>query len=109
MNRSNRILKSKVVWMEEAEQKERKKEKRTSVRSLITDFCGYTSAVGPGRIHDGKYIIQKIAWSLLFIGALVAFTIQITDLYKKFKERPLSTHIKITYDTVSSTLTVRNV
>ena len=75
-------------------------ERTSSVRSLITDFCGYTSAVGPGRIHEGKNKIQKIIWVLLFVGAIAAFGVQIAALYEKFQERPLTTHVKVIHDTV---------
>ena len=77
-------------------------ETRTSVRSLITDFCGYTSAVGPGRIHEGKNKIQKIIWVVLFAGAISCFGVHFSFLYDKYQERPLATHVKVIHDTVST-------
>ena len=72
-----------------------------SIRELIGDFCDYTSAHGLGRVHGSKHIFRKVVWSLIFIGALVVFSLQIASLFAKFRAKPLSTFIRLQHDTVS--------
>ncbi|XP_068740274.1 amiloride-sensitive sodium channel subunit alpha-like [Montipora capricornis] len=71
------------------------KEPRTTLWSLLKDFCDYTSAHGFGRIKASKHWSLTVFWSLLFIGAMTIMTAQVHILYKKYKSRPLTTLIEV--------------
>lgn len=71
-----------------------------SFRSLIRDFCDYTSAHGFGRINASRHWIRTIFWILLCVAAVTMTTVQLHMLYKKYQSRPLTTLVEIETATV---------
>lgn len=77
-----------------------RKEPPPSFRSLIRDFCDYTSAHGFGRINASRHWIRTILWILLCVAAVTMTTVQLHMLYKKYQSRPLTTLVEIETATV---------
>ena len=87
-------------WVQGVEEEEKEKD-TSSVASLVRDFFDYTTAHGLGRVFASTYVVRRVFWGLLCIGAFVIFTVQILALYKKFQSRPLSTHFRMEHVSVS--------
>lgn len=86
----------------EVENEEKKTEvHKTTFRSLIWNFCDYTSAHGLGRISGVKHWTRTVFWSLLFIGAVTMLCIQVYTLLNKYESRPLTTLVTVKKETVS--------
>lgn len=76
--------------------------KKPSIKEVISNFCGYTTAHGLGRLADGGGVFRRITWSLFCIGALVMFVVQTYNLFVIYLSRPVSTVVTVQHDSVSS-------
>lgn len=56
------------------------KTKKPSVKEVISNFCGYTTAHGLGRLADGGGIFRRVSWTLFCVGAMVMFIVQTKNL-----------------------------
>ena len=74
---------------------------QNTFRSLIRDFCDYTSAHGLGRISAVKHWIRTVFWSLLFIGAVTMLCVQVNNLFQQYQSRPLTTLVTVIKEAVS--------
>ncbi len=74
---------------------------KPSIKKVISDFCGYTTAHGLGRLADGGGIFRRVAWSLFCIGALVMFALQTYNLFVIYLRRPVSTVVNVQHESVS--------
>lgn len=81
------------------------KEKPTSIRSLLGEFCGYTTAHGLGRLSESKNIVSRLTWSLFCIGASTMFVLQVYNLFLIYLSRPVSTVVKVEHESVSISFT----
>ena len=79
------------------------KEPDPSCKSLIQDFCDYTSAHGFGRINASPHWSRTVFWGLLFIAAVTIMTVQLHTLYQKYQSRPLTTLVEVETSTVRVT------
>ena len=79
---------------------ERRKDPPPSFRTLIRDFCDYTSAHGFGRINASRHWISTIFWILLCVAAVTMTTVHLHMLYKKYQSRPRTTLVEIETATV---------
>ena len=77
------------------------KEKPKSFRRLLSDFCGYTTAHGLGRLSESNNVISRLTWSLFCIGASTMFVLQVYNLFSIYSSRPVSTVVKVEHDSVS--------
>ena len=75
--------------------------KKPSVKEVVSNFCGYTTAHGLGRLADGGGAFRRISWSLFCIGALVMFVVQTYNLFAIYLRRPVSTVVNVQHDSVS--------
>ena len=75
--------------------------KKPSIKQVITEFCGYTTAHGLGRLADGGGIFRRVAWSLFCIGAMVMFVVQTYNLFAIYLRRPVSTVVNVQHESVS--------
>lgn len=88
--------------LESQTQENKKKAKNESTKmSVIQEFCDYTSIHGLGRTAGAKYLVQRVLWCLLFLGALGMAVFQLRELYLKYESRPVSTIMKLTNKAVS--------
>lgn len=83
--------------------------KKPSIKEVISNFCGYTTAHGLGRLADGGGVFRRITWSLFCIGALVMFVVQTYNLFVIYLSRPVSTVVSVQHDSVSSAFILRSV
>lgn len=74
--------------------------KQRSVALMLCDFLGYTSIHGAGRIVASRHWIRKTFWIISILVCLAVVSLQICDLHKHYRERPLATHVKIAHETV---------
>ena len=81
------------------------RENPTSVRKLLGDFCGYTTAHGLGRLSESKNIFSRLAWSLFCIGASTMFVLQVYNLLLIYLSRPVSTLFKVEHERVGISFT----
>lgn len=72
-----------------------------SIRSLLGQFCGYTTAHGLGRLSESKNIISRLTWSLFCVGASTMFVLQVYNLFLIYLSRPVSTVVKVEHESVS--------
>lgn len=86
----------------EADKKNAIVTKKPSIKKVISDFCGYTTAHGLGRLADGGGIFRRVAWSLFCIGALVMFVLQTYNLFVIYLRRPVSTVVNVQHESVST-------
>ena len=85
----------------EADNKKPLATKKPSIKKVISEFCGYTTAHGLGRLADGAGIFRRVAWSLFCIGALVMFVLQTYNLFVIYLRRPVSTVVNVQHESVS--------
>lgn len=83
------------------------RENPTSVRRLLGDFCGYTTAHGLGRLSESKNIFSRLTWSLFCIGASTMFVLQVYNLLLIYLSRPVSTVVKVEHERVSISFTTQ--
>ena len=76
------------------------RENPSSVRRLLGEFCGYTTAHGLGRLSESKNIISRLTWSLFCIGASTMFVLQVYNLLLIYLSRPVSTVVKVEHESV---------
>ncbi|XP_078379993.1 epithelial sodium channel subunit alpha-like [Oculina patagonica] len=81
-----------------ANEKTSAKEKPASVKRLLADFCGYTTAHGLGRLSESKNICSRLIWSLFCIGAFTMFVLQVYNLFVIYLSRPVSTVVKVEHE-----------
>ena len=77
----------------------------TSIRKLLGEFCGYTTAHGLGRLSESKNILSRLTWSLICIGASTMFVLQVYNLFLIYLSRPVSTVVKVEHERVSTEFT----
>lgn len=70
-------------------------EKEATTRSLVKEFCEYTTCGGLGRVVASRYLVFRLIWLLLVLAALGYATYQIYGLYLKYEKRPVATTIKL--------------
>lgn len=75
--------------------------KQPSIKKVLSNFCGYTTAHGLGRLAESSTVIRRIAWSLFCIGALVMFVLQIKNLFLIYLSRPVATVVNVHHESVS--------
>lgn len=75
--------------------------KQPSIKQVLSNFCGYTTAHGLGRLAESRNGIRRIAWSLFCIGALVMFVLQIKNLFLIYLSRPVATVVNVHHESVS--------
>ncbi|CAH3105581.1 unnamed protein product [Porites lobata] len=72
--------------------------KQPSIKQVLSNFCGYTTAHGLGRLAESRNVIRRIAWSLFCIGALVMFVLQIKNLFLIYLSRPVATVVNVHHE-----------
>ncbi|XP_068734788.1 degenerin del-1-like [Montipora capricornis] len=61
---------------EEANSKKMAVDPKRSIKEVITQFCGYTTAHGLGRLAESQSVFRRVSWSLFCIGALTMFNVR---------------------------------
>ena len=72
-----------------------------TLKTLICDFLGYTTAHGVARLADAKTTFLKIFWTVVCLGATAMFLVQVKGLFGQYLLKPVSTSIKINFEKVS--------
>ncbi|XP_031561612.1 degenerin deg-1-like [Actinia tenebrosa] len=79
----------------QSKENEKPETKQSSALSVIKEFCDYTSIHGLGRAAGAKYLVHRLIWLLLFLGALTTSAYHFRELYTKYKSHPIGTSITI--------------
>ena len=88
---------------EEADSKKMAVDPKPSIKEVITQFCGYTTAHGLGRLAESQSVFRRVSWSLFCIGALTMFVIQMYNLFLIYLSRPVATVVNVHHESVSMT------
>ena len=86
---------------EEANSKMALDRKQASIKDVLTNFCGYTTAHGLGRLAESQGAFRRATWSLFCFGALTMFVIQIYNLFLIYLSRPVATVVNVQHESVS--------
>lgn len=76
--------------------------KPPAVRDLLSEFCGYTTAHGLGRLSQSKNAFTRLVWSLFCIAAFTVFVIEVYSLLDLYLSKPVSTIVKVEHENVSN-------
>ena len=77
------------------------KTKSPSTRELLSEFCGYTTAHGLGRLSQSNNNLTRFVWSLFCIGAFTVFIMEVYSLLGLYLSRPVTTVVKVEHESVS--------
>lgn len=69
--------------------------------SILEEFCNETTAHGLGRVLPVKNRIRTTIWSVLFVGAFVAFTYHFHVLFGRLRTNSLVTEMEVESKLVS--------
>ncbi|XP_015764092.1 PREDICTED: degenerin deg-1-like [Acropora digitifera] len=83
---------------EEANPKMALDRKQASIKDVLTNFCGYTTAHGLGRLAESQGAFRRATWSLFCFGALTMFVIQIYNLFLIYLGRPVATVVNVHHE-----------
>jgi hypothetical protein len=75
-------------------------EKNSSFRGIMSEFMGYTTGHGFGRLIAATSILWRIFWVLAVIGAFGMFVFEVIQLFKLFLSRPVQTSVSVTFEKV---------
>lgn len=82
------------------------KTKKPSVKEVISNFCGYTTAHGLGRLADGGGIFRRVSWTLFCVGAMAMFIVQTKNLFVIYLSRPVTTVVTVNHESVSKKMII---
>ncbi|XP_022797294.1 amiloride-sensitive sodium channel subunit alpha-like [Stylophora pistillata] len=74
------------------------KTKKPSIKEVISNFCGYTTAHGLGRLADGGGIFRRVSWTLFCVGAMAMFIVQTKNLFVIYFSRPVTTVVTVNHE-----------
>ena len=77
-------------------------DEKENIPKLIRSFLGYTTAHGFSRLEGSKGVFWKVFWALVCLGSFGMFTFQVHGLFELYLSRPVSTNVRITFETVRS-------
>ena len=77
------------------------KNKPPAVSELLSEFCGYTTAHGLGRLSQSKNAFTRLVWSLFCVAAFTIFVIEVYSLLDLYLSKPVSTIVKVEHESVS--------
>ena len=80
--------------------------KKPSVKEVISNFCGYTTAHGLGRLADGGGIFRRVSWTLFCVGAMAMFIVQTKNLFVIYLSRPVTTVVTVNHESVSEKMII---
>jgi hypothetical protein len=75
-------------------------DKNKSFRGVMTQFMGYTTGHGFGRLIAATSVVWRIFWIVAICLAFGMFVVEVMNLLQLFLSRPVQTSVSVMFEKV---------